>query len=83
MANDQWRWANLNGEQLNMLMEGEQTLGADILLAYEQDQTATVQEGKFHQSGLQAARLNDSQIECLQGLEKNLQAVVIAYQQLR
>jgi hypothetical protein len=81
MANDQWKWANLNGEQLNMLREGEQTLGADILLAYQQGQTATVQEGRFNRSGLQAAPLNDSQLECLQGLEKNLQAVVIAYQQ--
>ena len=83
MAHDRWNWANLNGEQLDQLREGEQTLGADILLAYQQDQMATVQDGMFSRSGLQAAVLNDSQIECLQGLEKNLQAVVIAYQQTR
>jgi hypothetical protein len=32
-------------------------------------------------SGLQPARLNDSQLECLQGLEKQLDAVVVAYRQ--
>jgi hypothetical protein len=83
MANSQWNWADLNGEQLDLLREGEQTLGADILLAYQQDQAAAFQDGRFSRSGLQAAPLNDSQLECLQGLEKNLQAVVIAYQQTR
>jgi hypothetical protein len=82
MANDQWNWADLNGEQLDMLREGEQTLGADILLAYMQGQMAMVQEGMFNRSRLQAAALNNSQLECLQGLEKNLKAVVVAYQQL-
>jgi hypothetical protein len=65
-----------------MLHEGEQTLGADIMLAYQQDQPATVQAGEFSQSGLQVASLNESQLECLQGLEKNMQAVVIAYRQI-
>jgi hypothetical protein len=83
MANSEWSWASLNGEQISMLREGEQTLGADILLAYQSDQTAAVQEARFSQSGLQVAPLNESQLECLQGLEKNMQAVVIAYQQER
>lgn len=82
MANNGWTWANLSGEQLGMLHEGEQTLGAAILLAYQQDQNDTIQVGNFSQSSLQVASLNESQIECLQGLEKNMQAIVVAYQEI-
>ena len=83
MTNNQWKWAELDKEQIRMLHEGEETLGADILLAYQQDQSAAVQEGMLSQSGLQVASLNGSQLECLEGLEKNIQAVVVAYQETR
>ncbi len=76
---DSWTWAHLNSEQLGMVEEAEQTLGENVkyLLAYQQN------EGKGSSNPLenraQVAKLNDSQVECLQGLEQKLHAVVIAY----
>jgi hypothetical protein len=76
-----WTWANLNQEQLGMLEEAEQTLGTDILIAYQDTSRVNTGAAWLSRSGLQVASLNDSQLECLQGLEKQVQAVVIAYQQ--
>ncbi len=80
MANNQWALADLNGERLRMLKEAEQTLGADILLAYERDKQPGVEETRLSESGLRVARLTEAQVECLRGLETKTQAVVIAYQ---
>jgi len=71
-----------------MLNEAERTLGheTDILLAY-QPQQASVSKPQpdlgnhFRQREMQVAALSDSQMECLQGLENKLQAVIIAYKQ--
>ncbi len=80
MATNDWKWAELNREQLDQLQEGERTLGADILLAYQHSGTGQVQPGKLTQARLTIAPMTQSQLECLQGLENNIQAVVIAYQ---
>jgi hypothetical protein len=80
MATNGWNWANLNRQQLEMLHEGEQTLGPEILMAYQQDQSGNVDQETISQEGLQVASLDESQLECLQGLESKLQAVVVAYQ---
>jgi hypothetical protein len=73
-------WADLTGGQLGMLQEAEQTLGADILLAYRSGEPVTIDFEKLVENRLQLAGLDESQIECLQGLEGKLQAVVLAYQ---
>lgn len=75
-----WTWANLSKEQLGMLEQAEQTLGSDILIAYRDTSRVGIGTGWVSRSGLQVASLNDSQLECLQGLEMQVQAVVIAYQ---
>ncbi len=80
MAKNEWKWADLDSDQLEQLQEGEQTLGADILIAYQPASAGTVQDGDISQSGFSPASLTESQIECLQGLEQNIHAVVIAYQ---
>lgn len=79
MAESKWKWADLSGEQLEMLHEGEETLGAEVLLAYQEDMSSGFMGQDLSMSGLQAAPLNESQLECLRGLEKNMQAVVVAY----
>ena len=81
MNSNGWTWSDLSGEKLGMLNEAEQTLGADILLAFQEDKRAEPQRASISQSGLHIAPLNESQLECLQGLEEKMQAVVIAYQQ--
>ncbi len=62
-----WTLANLTDEQLRQLKEAEQTLGPFNLLAYQPVQ-------------VKPAQLSASQIECLQGLEKNLGVTIVAYQ---
>lgn len=78
--NSDWSWADLDDEQLRILQEAETTLGTDILLAYDQGGQASIQGERVSQSGLEVAPINESQLECLQGLETKMQSVVIAYQ---
>lgn len=81
MTQSEWTWAQLNGQQIGLLQEAEQTLGADILLAYQQESQPQAQAPEIAQMGLYVAALNESQLECLHGLEKMMQTVVIAYKQ--
>ncbi len=80
MEASQWSWARLNREQLGDLSEAERTLGADILLAYRPSQKAEFRPSQFMSQGLQVSSLNPSQVECLNGLEQKIEAVVVAYQ---
>ncbi len=75
-----WTWANLDRQQLEDLKEAERTLGARILLAYESDGQSKIQGNLFLQNDLKIAPLSASQVECLQGVEKKLGSVVVAYQ---
>ncbi|RPI85501.1 MAG: hypothetical protein EHM41_10785 [Chloroflexi bacterium] len=76
-----WNWASLDNQQMEMLQEAEQTLGAEILLAFENGERANVWSGWFSRNNLRVAELNESQVECLQGLEQKMGSVVIAYEQ--
>jgi hypothetical protein len=78
--NDGWTWARLDRERLQMIREAEQTLGSDILLAYQPGDQASLQEETISQMGVKVAPLDESQLECLQGLEEKVSAVVVAYQ---
>jgi hypothetical protein len=80
MDTEQWTWADLDDEKIRLLSEAEQTLGADILMAYDQDGQPEVKSEHVPRLGLQVSPLDESQIECLQGLENQINAVVIAYQ---
>jgi hypothetical protein len=75
-----WKWARLDRERLEMIREAEDTLGSDILLAYQPDDQGSVQEESISQMQIQVASLDESQLECLQGLEQKVAAVVVAYQ---
>ena len=81
MIVSEWSWAALNREQLGILQEAEQSLGADILLAYQEESQPQAQAPALTEMGLHVAALNESQLECLQGLEQMVNAIVIAYQQ--
>jgi hypothetical protein len=81
MDGREWSWANLSGDKLDLLQEAEQTLGVDILLAFEESGGSGIGAQPLEGQSLRVAAMNESQVECLQGLEKMLQAVVIGYQQ--
>jgi hypothetical protein len=78
MANPTWNWAELNAEQQRLLAEAERALDADFLLAFKPAVSAAAQP-VAPIAGLTAAPLSDSQLECLNGLEAQLQSVVVAY----
>lgn len=80
MDSSHWSWARLNREQLGDLDEAERTLGADILLAFRQGPTEEIHPGQGVGQGLRFSHLNPSQVERLNGLEKKIGAVVVAYQ---
>ena len=78
MSTTGWTWAELSGDQLQIVALAEQTLGADYLLVYRP--AASSGRGVVSRvRSLQAAPLTESQLECLHGLEAQLQAIVVAY----
>jgi hypothetical protein len=76
---DAWTWAELDERQMGLLKEAEETLGADILLAFQKGDG----EPMSPPFDLAPADLDESQVECLEGAEEKLNAVVIAYQPAR
>jgi hypothetical protein len=78
MTTNGWTWANLSDDQLQLVAEAEQSLGADYLLVYKPGEQSTGVTRSAGQS-LKAAPLTESQLECLHGLEQQLNAVVVAY----
>ncbi len=81
MDGSEWEWAKLNGDQLKLIVEAERTLGADYLLAFRRGGQSASRGIEPPKGGPRVARLNESQVECLQGLETQLQSIVVAYQQ--
>lgn len=61
-----WMLAKLTDKQLEMVKEAEQALGSIHVLALQPVDS-------------KVANLNESQIECLQGVEKALGLTVVAY----
>lgn len=69
---DTWTWASLDDKQMGLLKETEETLGADIVLAFQPGDGGA-------QASLKPAELNDSQQECLQGAEEKMNSILVAY----
>lgn len=77
MTETTWTWARLDRAGLELLKETEQTLGADVVLVYAQgapDAPAATR------AGLRPASLDESQLECLRGVEAKVGGVAVAYQ---
>ncbi len=76
-----WNWATLNDPQQTALLEAERTLGVEYLLAFRPEEGSAAQGAlaRAITRGLPLAALDESQLECLQGLERQLDTVVVAY----
>ena len=81
MANSGWTWAALTQAQLDKIAEAERSLGTDYLLAYRAE--ASARGGDVGALGIKAAQLNDTQRECLRGLETQIGTVLVAYKRAR
>jgi hypothetical protein len=81
MPSEEWKWANLTEEQLKLVALAEQTLDVDYVLVYQSD-TSVPEPSRGALPGLRPARMNDSQLECLRGLEQQFGAVAVAYERV-
>ncbi len=70
--------ASLTREQERQLKDAEATLGGGILLAYGKGGGGAVQAP----AGIAYSDLTASQVECLEGLEKQLGLVILAVRPL-
>ncbi len=76
MTETTWKWANLDDKALELVLEAERTIGADVVLVYAEG-GPRADATRF---GLRPAALDASQLECLQGMERLVGAVAVAYQ---
>jgi hypothetical protein len=75
----QWTYAHLGPEQLALVDEAERTLDDDIVIVYEPSSWGTVDPETVAADGLRPVELEAGQLEYLQGLERQLGSVVVAY----
>ncbi len=77
-----WMWASLTGEQLQLLRHAEQNLGSNVkyLLVYQQARESSDSRAIKEPREGHIAALGEKQLENIQKLEKQLHAVIVAYQ---
>jgi hypothetical protein len=78
MATAEWTFADLEPEQLALVTEAERTLDTDVVMAYRPSPYGTV-DPETISDGLRPVDLEPTQLECLQGLEKMVGGVLVAY----
>ncbi len=78
MAAAEWTFADLEPEQLALVAEAERTLDTDVVMAYKPSPYGTV-DPETIADGLRPVDLEPTQLECLQGLERIVGGVLVAY----
>ena len=80
MANKTWQWADLNEKQLDLVKDAEESLEVDYLLAFQAVEQRASGSKSPSLKGAHVAQLTESQLECLQGLEAQIEATLVAYE---
>ena len=78
MATGGWSFADLEPAQLDLVHEAERTLETDVVMAYAPSAWGTVDPDTVGES-LAPVALEPSQLEYLQGLERRVGGVLVAY----
>ena len=78
MAVGGWNFADLEPEQIALVVEAERTLDPDLVMAYEPSAWGTVDPDSIGER-LDPAELETSQLEYLQGQERMVGGVLVAY----
>ena len=65
MTTEPWSWAELDNEQLDLVRQAEETLGADVVLVYTPGGDGVPVSAS---SGLRPSELDESKVDCLQGV---------------
>jgi hypothetical protein len=73
-----WNFADLEADQVALVAEAERTLDTDVVMAYEPSAWGSVDPDTVG-DGLDPADLEPSQLEYLQGLERMVGGVLVAY----
>jgi hypothetical protein len=77
MTETTWTWARLDRAGLDLVQETERTLGADVVLVYAEGGPVAPAATR---AGLRPAALDESQLECLRGVEAKVGGIAVAYQ---
>ena len=78
MATGGWSFADLEADQVALIVEAERTLDTDLVIAYEPSAWGTVDPDTVGEA-LDPADLEPSQLEYLQRLERTVGGVLVAY----
>jgi hypothetical protein len=73
-----WILADLEADQVALVVEAERTLDTDLVMAYQPSAWGTVDPDSVGE-GLDPAELEPSQLEYLRGLERMVGGVLVAY----
>jgi hypothetical protein len=74
----EWSLAELEPAQIDLVHEAERTLDTDVVMAYAPSRWGTVDPEAVGEH-LRPVDLEASQLECLQGLERMVGGVLVAY----
>jgi hypothetical protein len=78
MSADGWTFADLEPAQLALVTEAERKLDTDVVMAYSPSPWGTVDPDTVA-DGMHPVELEASQLEYLQGLERKVGGVLVAY----
>jgi hypothetical protein len=78
MASGSWSLADLEPDQVALVVEAERTLDTDLVMAYAPSAWGTIDPETVGE-GLDPAELEASQLEYLKGLEHKVGGVLVAY----
>jgi hypothetical protein len=78
MATGGWNFADLEADEVALVVEAERTLDTDLVMAFEPSNWGTIDPDTVV-DGLDPAELEPSQLEWLQGLERRVGGVLVAY----
>jgi hypothetical protein len=76
MEQEIWAWAELDDRKLELVKEAERTLGVEYVIAYRKRDAGRATEMPV---SMKPAALSASQLECLQGVERLIDSVAVAY----
>jgi hypothetical protein len=79
MADKEWTFAKLEEDDLELVEAAERTLSADVVMVYRTGDAAPVDARVLEADDLEPATLDESELECLQGMEERMGAVAVAY----
>jgi hypothetical protein len=74
-----WDFADLDPAQLALVVEAERTLETDVVMVFRPGAPSWADVERLADEGLTPVELDESQLECLQGLERQVGGVAVAY----